>query len=252
MARHNTVLCKGRIKVMLCAFGRLKRCKKRRSIADLTPPARSQSKADAKAWADLCPDTREELSPNMPKPKGKMASNTACKKVDGGSDLAAPALPRSCEQLSCEAPHSKWQATAEPSACGSELVAARVTMDLLVEMRHKLQITLGASIEAPSAARGGNQSAALSATFPSSTLKKKHQAAAWRCTCEACAAGTLELSCILTKESAAGALAKASLPKGCSALVKPHFAQGASEQGECQDEAKPSDELETMAEGING
>jgi hypothetical protein len=41
---------------------------------------------------------------------------------------------------------SKRQKTAETSTCGSELVAARIAIDLVIEMRYKLRL-LGVRLE---------------------------------------------------------------------------------------------------------
>ena len=68
--------------------------------------------------------------------------------------------------------YSKWQNTVETSTYGSELVAARIATELIMEMRYKLRM-LGTPILGSAALYGDNQSVVLNTTVPSSALKKK-------------------------------------------------------------------------------
>ena len=82
---------------------------------------------------------------------------------------------------------SKCQKTVETSTYGSELVAARIAIDLIIEMVHNLR-SLGVPIDGPALLLGDNQSVVLNTTVPSSVLKKKHNAVAFHCICKAIAA----------------------------------------------------------------
>ena len=68
---------------------------------------------------------------------------------------------------------SQRQKTVETSTYGSELVAARVAIDLIIEMRYKLRM-LGVKLEPQTLLIGDNMSVVLNTTIPSSSLKKKH------------------------------------------------------------------------------
>jgi hypothetical protein len=81
---------------------------------------------------------------------------------------------------------SKRQRTAETSTHGSELVAARIAIDLVIEMRYKLRL-LGVRLEDQTAMLGDNMSFVFNATVPSSNLKKKHLACSYHCIREAIA-----------------------------------------------------------------
>ena len=70
---------------------------------------------------------------------------------------------------------SKRQRTVETSTYGSELVAARIAVDLLIEMRYKLRV-LGIKVEDKSILVGDNMSVVTNTTIPSSMLKKKTHA----------------------------------------------------------------------------
>ena len=73
---------------------------------------------------------------------------------------------------------SKRQATVETSTYGSEMVAACMATDLVMEYRTSLRL-LGIKIEGPSWMFGDNMSVILSTTMPSSSLKKKHLSIAY-------------------------------------------------------------------------
>jgi hypothetical protein len=70
---------------------------------------------------------------------------------------------------------SKRQKTVKTSTYGSELVAACIATDLIIEWRYKLRM-LGVVVEESSMLVGDNMSVVLNTTLPSSVLKKKHQA----------------------------------------------------------------------------
>ena len=66
----------------------------------------------------------------------------------------------------------------ETSTYGSELVAAQIATDLIIEMRYTLRM-LGVPVEKESLLIGDNMSVVLNCTLPSSQLKKKHNAIAY-------------------------------------------------------------------------
>lgn len=76
----------------------------------------------------------------------------------------------------------------ESSTYGSELVAARVAIDLIIEMRYKLRM-LGVTLEKQTMLVGDNMSVVLNTTIPSSSLKKKHLACSYHRVREAIAGG---------------------------------------------------------------
>ena len=83
--------------------------------------------------------------------------------------------------------YCKRQATVETSTYGSELVAARIAVDLAMEVRYTLRM-LGVRIDGSALLLGDNKSVVLNTTVPSSVLKKKHCAIAYHQTREAIAA----------------------------------------------------------------
>ena len=68
---------------------------------------------------------------------------------------------------------SKRQKTVETSTYGSELVAARIATELILETRFMLR-SLGVPLDGPALMLGDNMSVVLNTSVPSSVLKKKH------------------------------------------------------------------------------
>jgi len=93
---------------------------------------------------------------------------------------------------------SKRQKTVETSTYGSELVASRIAVDLLIEWRYKLRM-LGIPIEDQSWLVGDNMAVILNTTLPSSSIKKKHLACNYHRVREAIAGGFLIFGHIDTK-----------------------------------------------------
>ena len=81
---------------------------------------------------------------------------------------------------------SKRQKTVESSTYGSELVAAKQAVELLLDYRHMLRM-MGANVEEAALMLGDNKSVVMNTTMPSSVLKKKHCAVNYHKVREACA-----------------------------------------------------------------
>jgi len=85
---------------------------------------------------------------------------------------------------------SKRQGTVETATYGSDLVASRITTDLIVELCYALRM-LGVPISGPSYVFGDNQAVVNSSCIPEYNLKKRHNALAYHRVREAIAAGIL-------------------------------------------------------------
>jgi hypothetical protein len=72
----------------------------------------------------------------------------------------------------------KRQKTVETSTYGSELVAGRMAIDLIMAIRYELRM-IGVPLDGPALLLGDNMSVVLNTTVPSSVLKKKHCACAY-------------------------------------------------------------------------
>ncbi len=67
--------------------------------------------------------------------------------------------------------YSKRQNTVESATYGSELVAARIAVEMIIEYRYKLRM-MGVKITEPSVLMVDNEAVVKNTTLPSSSLKK--------------------------------------------------------------------------------
>ena len=104
--------------------------------------------------------------------------------------------------------YCKKQNTVESSTYGSELVAARITTEMIIEMRYKLRM-LGVPIKGGLLMLGNNMSVIQNCSLPSSTLKKKHNVITYHRVREAIAARVIQLAHIRSEENYADVLTKA-------------------------------------------
>ena len=93
------------------------------------------------------------------------------------------------------------------STYGSELVAAKVATELIMEIRFILR-AMGTEPDGAALMLGDNNSVVLNCTMPSSVLKKKHNAAAYHRVHEAIAAEIVKFSHIPSEMNYADLLTK--------------------------------------------
>jgi hypothetical protein len=141
----------------------------------------------------------------MPKAKGNLATLTCYVDADHARDKVTRRSVTGIVLLVNNTPLtwiSKRQKTVETSTYGSELVAARIATDLVIEWRYKLRM-LGIKLERTSLMVGDNMSVVVNTTLPSSALKKKHQACNYHRVREAIAGGIIDFGHIDTNDNVA-------------------------------------------------
>jgi hypothetical protein len=116
--------------------------------------------------------------------------------------------------------YSKRQKTVETSTYGSELVAARIATDTIIELRYILRM-VGVPIDGPALLLGDNSSVVLNTSVPSSVLKKKHHACAYHRVREAIAGGIIRFVHIPGTTNYADVLSKPLSNEVFYNLVKP-------------------------------
>ncbi|KAL7568160.1 hypothetical protein ACA910_020855 [Epithemia clementina (nom. ined.)] len=89
--------------------------------------------------------------------------------------------------------YSKQQNTVETSTFGSEFVAMKTAIEMIEAFRYKLRM-MSIPIDSETNVFCINESVFKNATQPESTLKKKHNAIAYHCSCEAQAAGIVRFA----------------------------------------------------------
>jgi hypothetical protein len=165
-------------------------------------------------WTDLYPFAEEYMSDKCPIPKtDKELAITAYVDASHATDLVTR---RSITGYiifvgqSIIKWYSKRQNTVETSTYGSELVAMRIALEAILEIRYKLR-AMGIKFEHTSTILCDNQSVIYNTQFPTNSLKKKHNAVAFHKVREAVAAGIVRTAHIPSKANISDILTK---PKG--------------------------------------
>jgi hypothetical protein len=132
-------------------------------------------------WKEFCPEAREETPPGQPEPGIKKEQITICVDADHAHDVVTRKLVTGVVLFVNDTPVcwvSKRKKTVETSACGSELVAARVAVELAMEHHCSLRVLGAEVIDGPCMMFGDNNLVVLNAAIASSMLKKKRNAIA--------------------------------------------------------------------------
>ncbi len=161
-------------------------------------------------WKYIYGDVTEELPKDMLKPKGKKViisvfcdANLYFDQVTGHAITGIiPMLNKTPIDST-----SKRQATVETATYGSELVAARMATNQVVEWHYVLRM-LGVQMDGPSYLFGDNQAVVNSAVIPEYNLKKRHNALCYHRVREAVAAGIIQCYHIDGKSNPADVLTK--------------------------------------------
>ena len=161
-------------------------------------------------WTDFYPDAVEYIPPHVPTALGKSIRLTCYKDSDHAHDQLTRRSVSGILMLANNMPIraiSKRQATVETSTYGAEMVAARIAVDLIIELRYTLRM-MGIPIDGPAMLFGDNKSVVLNTTVPSSVLKKKHCACNYHRIREAIASGTVVFQHLASSSNPADILTK--------------------------------------------
>ncbi|MEM7375847.1 MAG: Ty1/Copia family ribonuclease HI [Bacteroidota bacterium] len=153
---------------------------------------------------------RRRIPEDKPVPKGRPARITCYVDADHAHDLVTRQSTTGKFIFIKSTPiHwiSKRQKTVETSMYGSELVAAWIAMEGIIDLRYHLCM-IGVPIEGPALMLGDNQSVILNTSVPSSILKEKHNAMAYHRVREAVAARIVKFAHIESQENLADCLTK--------------------------------------------
>ena len=118
----------------------------------------------------------EQIPHDIPKPLGKHVQTTHYVDANLHHDLATgkavTAVLHFLNQTPIDA-YTKRQSTVETATYGSEFVAARTTVDQIIDIRTTLRY-LGVPIRDKSYMFGDNRSVVTSSTIPNSAISKRH------------------------------------------------------------------------------
>ena len=161
-------------------------------------------------WVEFYPYAVEDVPPDKPEARGALCTLTCYVDADHARDKLTRRSVTGILVLLNNTPISwvsKCQKTVESSTYGSELVASRIAVEMIISLRYFLSM-LGSRLEPSSLMIGDNMSVVLNTTIPSSALKKKHQACNYHKIRESIAAGFIEYAHIKSEDNLADLLTK--------------------------------------------
>ena len=223
LARYSMAPREGHLNAMKRIFGYLRVFPHGELMINAQPFKHKKYEPKEGIWNEFYPDAAEELPPDQPAPLEKKAQITIYVDADHAHDTVTR---RSVTGIMIFVNQtlvkyvSKRQKTVETSSYGSELVAARMAVELAMEYRYCLRM-LGVEIDGPCRMFGDNNSVILNTTFPSSMLKKKHQSIAYHAVRMAQAANIIVFEHVRSEDNWADVLTKPLSPMKFLSLVKP-------------------------------
>ena len=158
-------------------------------------------------------DVKEDIPEDMPVPKGKPIRTTSYCDANLMHDLVTG---RSCTGIlhfinqTPIAWFSKRQSQVETATYGSEFMAARITVEQIMDLRYTLRM-FGCPLDGPSWMFGDNKSVVTQSTIPHSTLNKRWNALSYHRVRAAVAAGVVRFEFLPGTENPSDCLTK-SLP----------------------------------------
>ena len=179
--------------------------------------------AQPEDWGKIYQPCCEDIPQDAPIPKGKGVMMTTFVDANLLHDLITG---RSCTgilHMLNKTPidwYSKRQSTCETATYGSEMVAARIAVDQIVDLRYSLRM-LGVPILGPTTMFGDNLSVVNSATLPSGKLMKRNHILNYHRTREAQACGVCNFVHMNGKDNPADILTKFRSSSDWYPLVKP-------------------------------
>jgi len=132
-------------------------------------------------WADFYPYAKEEIPFDAPEPRGKaVQSLTFCDSDHAGDKVTRRSRTGILLFVNRALVNwfSKKQNSVETSTFGSEFMALKTAMEMVIGLRYKLRM-MGVPIEGPTRFCVDNMSVVNNTSIPSSTLKKKSNSIAY-------------------------------------------------------------------------
>jgi hypothetical protein len=176
-------------------------------------------------WSEFFPDAIEDLPTKSPDPYGAPVKLTVYVDADHARNNVTRRSVTGILLLINNTPLvwiSKRQRTVETSTFGSEMIAARMAIDLIIEMRYKLRC-LGIRVEKRSELLGDNLSVVVNTTLPSSKIKKKHLSCQIMRVREAIAAGFVRFGHVRSEQNIADIMTKPLGPHVFHRLAHPYL-----------------------------
>ena len=223
MARFSMAPREGHLIALKRVFGYLRTFPNGELLVNPKPFKHAPPKGKGTNWTEFYPDAEEELPPDQPTPLDTKAQITIYVDADHAHDTVTR---RSVTGIMVFVNQtlvryiSKRQKTVETSSYGSELVAARMAVEIAMEYRYALRM-MGVEVDGPCRMFGDNNSVILNTTLPSSMLKKKHQSIAYHAVRTAQACKIISFEHCRSEDNWADVLTKPLAPIKHHRLVRP-------------------------------
>jgi hypothetical protein len=227
LAQYTVAPREGHLLALQRIFGYLKQHPRAMLTIDSSdPPGRKLATFHRDCdWSEFFPDAIEDIPEKSPDPYGDPVKLTVYVDADHARNNVTRRSVTGILLLINNTPIiwvSKRQRTVETSTFGSEMIAARMAIDLIIEMRYKLRC-LGIRVEKRSELLGDNLSVVVNTTLPSSKIKKKHLSCQIMRIREAIAAGFVRFGHVRSEQNIADILTKPLGPSVFHRLAHPYL-----------------------------
>jgi hypothetical protein len=156
-------------------------------------------------------NVKEELPPDMPRPRGKLVQTSTYQDVNFYHDLVTGRAMCGIIDLVNRTPiasYCKKQKSVETASYGSEFKVARHACEQIFDLSYTLRM-MGIPVDGPAWAFGDKASVITSSTIPLSTLNKRHNDLSYHHVCESIASKILYLVHVEGKYNPSDILTKA-------------------------------------------
>ena len=181
LSSHLAMPRAGHLQEVYHIFGYLKQSPRRRLFLDPDHPVISENRFKSFDWEDFYREAKEDIPTNMPEPLGKAVSTHCFVDASHASDKITRKSQTGILIFVNRAPtmwHSKRQNSVEVSTFGSEFIALKNAIELVMGLRYKLRM-FGIPLEGPSNMFCDNEAVYKNASQPDSTLSKKQHSIAY-------------------------------------------------------------------------
>ena len=210
MSRYLASAREGHLDQLFHVFAYLKTHDRSTMVFDDSCPTFGDTKFSQCDWTELYPDACEPMPEHMPVPRGKSVVMSCFVDADHAGCRETRRSHSGIIIYVNRAPilwFSKRQNTVEASTYGSEMLAMRISIEMIEGLRYKLRM-LGVPIDGGCNVFCDNNGVVLNTTVPESKLKKKHAAVNYHRVRESIAAGTIRVAKEDTKTNLADVFTK--------------------------------------------
>ena len=181
LSTHLALPREGHLQQVYHIFAYLNKSPRRRLFFDPNHPTISEKRFKRFEWEDFYKGLKEDIPPNMPESRGNYVSTHCFVDANHAADKATRRSQTGILIFINKAPvmwHSKRQNGVEASTFGSEFIALKNAIELVVGLRYKLRM-FGVPLEGPTNMFCDNEAVYKNASTPESVLNKKQHSIAY-------------------------------------------------------------------------